>query len=247
VRFLDQRAPLLAQAISRANLRRGRVHFEHFLEHVVQQGPYLDLLDRDPVLAGHLFEIFEHSSYFAEQLIRAPELIEELERVRRADRIDLAGIDAIEDATALRRAFRREMFRIQAESMCLQTPIFTTLERTSDLADAVIAAAYRTATDQVAASRGPAAADYKPEDQMMVVTMGRLGMREFDLGSDADLIFVLPDQDAAELPFWTRVTERIIAILTSYTGEGTLFSVDTRLRPNGSAGPLVQTEGGYQT
>lgn len=246
VRFLDQRAPELARAVSRANLRRGRVHFEHFLEHVIEDGPYIDLLNSDPVLAGHVFEIFEHSSYFAEQLIRVPELLQELQRVRKVDSIDLAGIDAIEDATALRRAFRREMFRIQAESICLQTPIFTTLEQMSDLADVVIAAAYRTAVDQLAASRGPASADYMPEDQMMVVTMGRLGMREFDLGSDADLIFVLPDPDAPELPFWTRVAERIIAILTAYTGEGTLFSVDTRLRPNGGAGPLVQTESSYQ-
>jgi glutamate-ammonia-ligase adenylyltransferase len=71
-------------------------------------------------------------------------------------------------------------------------------------------------------------------------------MREFDLASDADLIFVLPDEDASELPFWTRVTERVISILTAYTGEGTVFSVDTRLRPNGREGPLVQTESAYK-
>ena len=31
----------------------------------------------------------------------------------------------------------------------------------------------------------------------MVIALGRLGMREFDLGSDADLNFVLPDADRA--------------------------------------------------
>ena len=29
----------------------------------------------------------------------------------------------------------------------------------------------------------------------MVIALGRLGMREFDLASDADLVFVLPDED----------------------------------------------------
>ena len=33
---------------------------------------------------------------------------------------------------------------------------------------------------------------------MMVIALGRLGMLEFDLGSDADLVFALPDQDAAK-------------------------------------------------
>lgn len=77
---------------------------------------------------------------------------------------------------------------------------------------------------------------------MWVIALGRLGMREFDLASDADLVFVLEDADAGEIVFWTRVAENIIALLTAYTGEGVLFAVDTRLRPNGGGGPLVQTE-----
>ena len=72
----------------------------------------------------------------------------------------------------------------------------------------------------------------------MVIAVGRLGMREFDLASDADLVFVIPDEDAAESVFWTRAAERIIDLITAYTGEGVMFAVDTRLRPNGRAGPL---------
>ncbi len=77
----------------------------------------------------------------------------------------------------------------------------------------------------------------------MVVALGRLGMREFDLASDADLVFVLPDADHDEQLFWTRVAERIIDLITAYTGAGLMFTVDTRLRPNGSAGALVQIRG----
>jgi [glutamine synthetase] adenylyltransferase / [glutamine synthetase]-adenylyl-L-tyrosine phosphorylase len=71
-------------------------------------------------------------------------------------------------------------------------------------------------------------------------------MREFDLASDADLVFVIPDADAAEQPFWTRVAERIISIISAYTGDGMIFAVDTRLRPNGRAGALVQAETTYK-
>jgi glutamate-ammonia-ligase adenylyltransferase len=102
------------------------------------------------------------------------------------------------------------------------------------------------ALNQTLASHPPTRFDYLPEDQMMVIAMGRLGMKEFDLGSDADLNFVIPDEDAGELPFWTRVAERLIDILTAYTGSGTLFAVDTRLRPNGREGSLVQPAGAYR-
>ena len=72
-------------------------------------------------------------------------------------------------------------------------------------------------------------------------------MNEFDLGSDADLVFVLPDADAGEMAFWTTVAERMIQTMSSYTGEGMMFTVDTRLRPNGREGDLVQLEGAYKS
>jgi glutamate-ammonia-ligase adenylyltransferase len=79
----------------------------------------------------------------------------------------------------------------------------------------------------------------------MVVALGRLGMREFDLGSDADLNFVIPDD--ADHGRATAAAERMLQILSAYTGEGVMFTVDTRLRPNGRAGDLVQSESGYKT
>ncbi len=155
------------------------------------------------------------------------------------------AVQQVEDVTGLRRFFRREMFRIQAASMCLRVPVFETLEMTSDLADAAIAASYRMAVEQVVSAQPPARS-YQPRQQLMVVALGRLGMREFDLASDADLLFILPDEDHDELLFWTRVAERIIDLITAYTGAGLMFAVDTRLRPNGSAGALLQSEQSYK-
>jgi glutamate-ammonia-ligase adenylyltransferase len=107
----------------------------------------------------------------------------------------------------------------------------------------VIAAAYRMAVEQVRASQPPLAGGYQPGNQMMVIALGRLGVREFDLASDADLVFVLPDADAPEQAFWTRAAERLIGLVSAYTGDGMMFAVDTRLRPNGREGALVQSEG----
>ena len=249
LRFLDQRAPQLAAAVARSGLRRGRVHFEHFLERILPHPDWLNWLNGDPQLASYLLDIVEHSPYFAEQLIRYPELLAELRNMRQESGQDLPYLVealASDDPSELRRFFRRGMFRIQAESICRQSEVFAALARTSDLADAAVAGAYRMAVEQVTATRPPGAASYKPKDQMLAIALGRLGMREFDLASDADLIFVIPDQDLAEQLFWTRVAEQMISILTAYTGEGMMFAVDTRLRPNGRSGAMVQSETAYR-
>ncbi len=236
-RFLDQRAPQLARAIESANLRRGRDRFEHFLETALAQGDLLARLDADSGLARAALDIFEHSPYLADQLLRYPELLQEVRQPLeyKAERLD--------DGGSLRRFYRRQMLRIQSESILSGAPIFHTLANTSALADTVIQAAYRIA---ILESPWPARADYVPCDQMMVISLGRLGMKEFDLGSDADLIFVIPDADAGEHEYWLAVAEHIIHTLSSYTGEGVMFAVDPRLRPHGREGDLVQTEGAYQ-
>ncbi len=247
IRVLDQRAPGLAASLAVSQLRRGRKSFEVFLEKIVSNADHLNMLNEDRALVADTVDLFENSPHFAEELIRNPELIEELAHVR--DGVNPSYGDLSEllgDATQLRRFFRREMLRIQAASICLSIPIFTTLQRTSELADAVVCAAYKMAVKQVIDAHPPKTAGYVPCEQMMVIAMGRLGMGEFDLGSDADLNFVLPDEDAPEIVFWTQVAERLIDVLTAYTGGGVLFAIDTRLRPNGRNGALVQQVSGYQ-
>ncbi len=248
VRFLDQKAPHLAQVVGKAQLRRGSKAFERYLEWVVPHSDWLYWLDSDAVLAGYLLDLFELSPHLSEQLIRFPDLLEELRTTRQRPGNDQSLREAlhIEDPNDLRRFFRRQMFRIQAESVVLSAPVFTTLERTTALADAALQCAYRMAVNEVRLSHPPAGDDYEPAGQMMVIALGRLGMREFDLGSDADLLFVLPDEEAAEHQFWTRVAARMIDRVSAYTREGFMFTIDTRLRPNGREGELVQLESSYK-
>jgi len=237
-RLLDQRAPALASVIASAGLNRGRVRFEHFLEKAFANPAVLDRLDSDGKLAAGVLDIFEHGPYFADDLLRQPELLDEIGVP------PLEATEPLDEGGALRRFYRRQMLRIQTESILAAAPIFATLRKTSALAERVIEASYRIA---VVDSLPPANLAYTPRDQMMVIALGRLGMNEFDLGSDADLVFVLPDADAHELTFWTGVAERMIQTMSSYTGEGVMFTVDTRLRPNGREGDLVQLEGAYKS
>jgi len=238
VRALEQRAPQLATALAEAELNRGFKSFEHFLERLSGDSVRLSRLDAEPQLRNHVLDLFEHSPYFAEELIRTPELLDEIAAGPQVPGAPPAS------ASELRRWYRREMVRIQASSICLSEPIFDTLVRTSELADTVIARVYDIAVAEARVSFGDSAG--QRSNEMWVIALGRLGMREFDLASDADLVFVLADSDADGLEFWTHVAGRIVDLITAYTGGGVLFAVDTRLRPNGGDGPLVLTESSFK-
>jgi glutamate-ammonia-ligase adenylyltransferase len=225
---------------------------EQFLEQLKTKPEWLGALDHNPVFTEYLLQILKLSPYFTEQLVRDPQLLAELRDVadhpnRRAAFEGLAS--PLSDIGALRLFFRREMLRIQTASICVPEPVFQTLDRTSALAEFMIARAYRIALERsLEHARKATSGDqpfFEPESEMMVIALGRLGMREFDLASDADIVFIIPDREVERQTFWTRVAEHVIEILTAYTEEGSVLSIDTRLRPDGREGPLVQTESKY--
>jgi [glutamine synthetase] adenylyltransferase / [glutamine synthetase]-adenylyl-L-tyrosine phosphorylase len=252
LKSLRDTAPKLAQRFRELSAYRSDRALAFFLESLLQFPAYLDLLNNHALLAEYAIQIFEVSPFFSEQLTRYPELLDEIGRMAHhpTRRWAFEGLAApLNDINGLRRFFRREMFSIQAGSICLPEPVFQTLDRTSALAEFVIARAYRIGLERgIAHAHSHATANKpfgEPKNEMMVIALGRLGMREFDVGSDADLLFIIPDSEAQRQRFWTRVAEHVIEILTTYTGDGTILSLDTRLRPNGREGMLVQTESKY--
>ena len=232
-RFLAQKTPGLAAQLAAAGIARDGERLERFLEKAVAQPELLARLEDSEEVTAALLDLFQHSHFFGDQFVRYPELVEEVNQACGV-RQGRVGFVPPEDVGALHRFFREQMVRIQSDSVYHRAPIFKTLKRTSDLADAVIESAYRIAVGSEAAPH------------MMVIALGRLGMREFDLASDADLVFVIPDSDAGEIPFWTSAAERLIHAVSAYTGDGVMFTVDARLRPNGREGALVQTEGAFR-
>jgi glutamate-ammonia-ligase adenylyltransferase len=244
--------PALLERIRAGRGRSLKNGLADFLEWLVQNPVEAKLLSERPALGGWIIQLFESSPLLANQLLRYPELLDEIRRA--ADfperRYAFEALAApLNDIEGLGWFFRREMFRTQAVSVCLPQPVFQTLDQTSALAEFVIARAYRIALEMgLDYARRHAVPDKpfeEPKNELMVVALGRLGMREFDLGSDADLLFIIPDSEADRHRFWTRVVERLLEILSGYSERGPIVSVDTRLRPDGREGPLVQSESRY--
>ncbi len=90
---------------------------------------------------------------------------------------------------------------------------------------------------------------------LAVVAMGKLGGRELTAGSDLDLVFLhdspLDRESDGERAlggnhYFIRLSQRLIAALTSKTGAGGLFDVDMRLRPSGNKGPIASSLEGFR-
>jgi glutamate-ammonia-ligase adenylyltransferase len=138
----------------------------------------------------------------------------------------------------LRHHYRTRVLELGTMDLAAGGPVFPMLKRWSANAARSIASALVIARSAVEhdAVTDPA------EWPFAVIGMGRLGLKEFDLASDADLVFVAASETPRdELEHWTRVAEKTIEVLSSYTRDGTIFAVDTRLRPRGQEGELVVT------
>jgi len=75
---------------------------------------------------------------------------------------------------------------------------------------------------------------------LSVIALGKLGGREMTFGSDLDIVFV------SETPEAMTAAEKVLKTLTAYTDMGIGYSVDTRLRPDGSKGILAKDIEGYR-
>jgi len=81
--------------------------------------------------------------------------------------------------------------------------------------------------------------------ELSVIGLGKIAGREFTYHSDLDLVF-LHDGGAEALAEAARVGQRLISYLTTMTGAGIAYAVDTRLRPSGRQGALVTSLEGFE-
>ncbi|QUD86115.1 bifunctional [glutamine synthetase] adenylyltransferase/[glutamine synthetase]-adenylyl-L-tyrosine phosphorylase [Phenylobacterium montanum] len=150
------------------------------------------------------------------------------------------GFEAAMDAA--RQVHREQAFRIGVQVMSGAAHATEAGAAFADLADACIQALAPAALAETHRMGG----DFPGE--VAVVALGRCGSREMNAGSDLDLMTVYRAEDPAAMStlkswgaetVYARFTQRLIAALSSPTAEGTLYQVDMRLRPSGTAGPVA--------
>ncbi|HEX8926557.1 MAG TPA: hypothetical protein VF786_12235 [Terriglobales bacterium] len=170
--------------------------------------------------------LFAHSDFATNLLVRYPEEIEFVDAQAVPKHSLLHGVGGVRDAhevmAELRSWFRHANFVATAYELQHPSPVWSSLKHLTAAADEVVAAA-------LVASN--------PPPGLAIFALGRLGASEFDLLSDADLIFLRAEETNAEEA--ARAAARVVELLSAYTRDGATFVVDTRLRPHGSQGELV--------
>jgi glutamate-ammonia-ligase adenylyltransferase len=158
-----------------------------------------------------------------------------------------AGWGLREQMALLRQHYRTQKLVLSDRDCAHISSIFASLKNWSALARRAISTALAASCVALKLSARADASPELPElfssAPFVILGLGRLGVNEFDLASDADLVFVAASGASLDqLERWTHVAEKTIEILSSYTRDGDVFSVDTRLRPLGQEGELVVTE-----
>ncbi|HEY4660358.1 MAG TPA: hypothetical protein VIG91_02580, partial [Terriglobales bacterium] len=237
----------------------GRKNLLRFLSSAYGSSERYAAVLRDQQAIARSSSLFELSDYLSESLARYPEEVGTLAEINSpspqflgANLFDIApGVfressfdsqdatfEYIANSTAgqaekialLRRHFRHLLFAAGARDIAEKRSVYSSLTETTTAAEHAISAAFRIS----GSPRG-----------LAILALGRLGTREFDLLSDADLLFICDGSENREA--LTKSAEQIMQALAAYTQEGMVFAVDARLRPRGAEGELAVTPAHLET
>lgn len=204
----------------------------------------LEVWNNHPAMFDLMLLLFDRSEFLAETAIRTPDLVEDLVvsgRLRRrksAPEIlkDLRHGRADADQFLwLRRYHQAERMRLGLRDILGLVDFEQTLAELSALADACLQFALEAVMRRNRLRKPPFA----------IIGLGKLGGREIDYGSDLDILFVTGAGEK-NLPKLQRLAAQVLDLLSRRTEQGIVFLTDTRLRPDGEKGLLVNVPEAFE-
>lgn len=192
---------------------------------------YLETILQRPELVSILSFVFSHSEYLSRILMGNTAYLDSIAEgevkkrglaVMKQELVLLAGIHG--SATAVRLFRRREELRLGILLLGKQIDILGLMKALSKVAEAVIAL--------LMGELGPA------RPAVSIISYGKMGGHEITFNSDLDVVFLTRSEPSADD---VKAAERLLKTAMSYTKDGIVYKIDTRLRPEGSKGPLVSS------
>ena len=144
---------------------------------------------------------------------------------------------------AIRLVAKEAKFRAEAHLITYPHAINDVHDYLTDLADACLEASFAMTIAAFEAQYGTV-----EESDFACLLLGRAGVRKLTPQSDVDVIFLYEgDRQAISngekqlscTHYYQRLAQRLVSWITSKTANGILYEIDTRLRPDGTAGPLA--------
>ena len=264
---LQRFIPLLVAEVARSEQPlRAVTRTLSIVERILRRSAYLALLNENRGALARLVDLGARSRYITEQLARYPALLDELldphlysDAVTRADLSAelserIAGKDEDSEARmqALGQFQRSTMFRIAVADFNGLLPIMKVSDGLTWLAETVLEEALRVAWRDLVERHGAPKYEVNGVEQEAgfgIIAYGKLGGLELSYGSDLDIVFLHDscgtkqttdgDKPLDNALFFSRLVRRLVHFLTTQTGSGQLYEIDTRLRPDGGKGLLV--------
>jgi glutamate-ammonia-ligase adenylyltransferase len=232
------------------------------IEAIGQRSAYLALLAENPAALRRLVQLAATSPFVARQVAVHPLLLDDLLDPRLFESVpgraelaaDLAqrftgvGLDDLEmQMDALRQFQQSALLRIAVSDLQGSLPLIEVSNRLTDVAELVLEQVLQLARAQLEQRHGVVRGAHGPAG-FAVIGYGKLGGYELGYDSDLDIVFLhdvageghtdggKPVDNAV---FFARLASRMLHFLSTQTHSGTLYQVDTRLRPSGSKGLLV--------
>src|SRR6266536_4526712 len=153
----------------------------------------------------------------------------------------LAG-DSIakQDFAALRFWKGREMTRVAVRELANVAPLEETTGELSQIAEICIRRVLEHWDTEFRKRHG------SPTAEFVILALGKLGGGELNHSSDVDLLFLYGEEGQltpriSYHEFFNRLGKRILETFSTPHPAGSLFRIDLRLRPEGSAGPLARS------
>lgn len=245
---LDRFMPLLLIELTKVQATDSvLLQFLHLIENILGRSAYLALLTENPPVIRELLYWFAHSPFISSLVLDQPFLLEQLldqEPIGRLptrsqlqqklkDQLAHCPADALPED--LLRSFKLNHWLVAARAKFHgQADALRIARFLADVAAVIIVEVLDIACQQLAL-RYPEIMRIKSD--FAIIAYGKLGSREMNFNSDLDLVFVHAAADEENLI--TRLTQKIMHMLTIRSQVGVLYAVDTRLRPSGAAGLLV--------
>jgi [glutamine synthetase] adenylyltransferase / [glutamine synthetase]-adenylyl-L-tyrosine phosphorylase len=142
--------------------------------------------------------------------------------------------------SALRFWKGREMTRIAVRELANVASLEETTGELSQVAEICIRNVFEHWNTELRQQYG------SPKAEFAILALGKLGGGELNHSSDVDLLFLYSEEGQLTAhisyhEFFNRLGKRILETFSTRHPAGSLFRVDLRLRPEGSAGPLARS------
>jgi [glutamine synthetase] adenylyltransferase / [glutamine synthetase]-adenylyl-L-tyrosine phosphorylase len=203
-----------------------------------------ELWNSNPGIFELLVKLFDRSEFLAELAIRTPDLVDELvisgrlrqRKTAEETLVDLRhGLGDKDQFLWLRRYHQAELMRIGLRDILGLADFEQYLVELSALADACLQYALEVVMRKNKIKIPP----------FVIIGLGKLGGAEIDYGSDLDIIFVA-DSKAKNPTGRAKFAIQVMELLSTRTEQGLTFHTDSRLRPDGEKGLLVNTLKAYE-